>query len=284
MAKQMWFGTRAYMRWVKAPTVGMPSSRVGRSDDADYLNGGAFVQSSTASHREYQLTWEAAKRSETRPIMDYQDRLYGDGAIYWADPVAMPENMLPQWFASPFQGLDDGPILTGEEVRGTAVATTANTLGYPTRSITYDVAADSTVMKVWVPIPPGHTAWVGAHGQDGTGGTVVATPTTGHTTGGTPVTLTMLPVTSQTRVNQSFSGDTYGGVLISLGGVGTVTLSGIMVQIFPNGVTPPTGDFISGQGHSGCSFNGWANYTPYSSALDINGLVVNFKETEGWRV
>jgi hypothetical protein len=280
----MWFGTRAFMRWVKAPTVGMPSSRLGRIDKSDYLNGGSFTHQSTTSHREYQLTWEAAKRSEIRPIMDYQDKLFGDGAIYWCDPVAMEENLLPQWLASPFQGVDDGPILTGTEVRGTELATTANTLGYPIRSITYTVAADSPVLEVWVPVPPGYTIWVGAHGQDRSGGKVVATPTTGPTTTGTPVDLALLPATSETRVNQSFSGDTYSGVLLSLGGVGTVTLSGLMVQVFPNGITPATGDFVSGQGHSGCSFSDWSSYTPYSSALDINGLVVNMTETEGWRV
>jgi len=282
MAEGMWFGTRNNMRWIKAPQVGMPSAKSGRYSDAEYINGGAFAQSSTASHKNYRMTWESATRDQVRPIMDYRDGLYGNGPFYWCDPIAMQYNLLPQWLASPFQGLDDGLILTGKDARGEPVDTPANILNYPTQSIRYTVAASDPVKKVWVPIPSGYTLWVGAHGQDGTGGTVVATPTTGPTTTGTAVNLTLLSVTSTTRVNQSFDGDTYGGVLVSLGGVGTVTLSGIIVQVFKTGTTPPTGDFISGQGHSGCSFSGWPDYTPYSAALDIVGLVAEFVETEGW--
>lgn len=279
---QMYFGTRTRMQWVRCPSVSMPSSKVGWQSKTDYLNGGAYVRRSTAAHKEYRLTWNVATRDEMRPILDYADRLYGDGPFYWIDPFVSNYNLLPQWFASPFQGLDDGIILTGETTRGSVIATPDNTLNYPTRSILYTVTDPARAVRVWVPIPPGHTAWVGAHGQDVTGGTVQVIPTTGPATTGTPSTLTLLGVTDPTRFNASFSGNDYTGIYLTLGGSGSVILSGLMVQVLRDGVTPETGGFISGQGHSGCEFVEQPTYTPYSSAFDTGGLVANFVETGGW--
>ena len=69
---------------------------------------------------------------------------------------------------------------------------------------------------------------------------------------------------------------------MSLGGAGTVTLSGIMVQVLETGVTPATGGFISGQGNSGLQFVSQPAYTPYSSALDKVGVVAELTESYGW--
>lgn len=280
-ASRMWWGTRDRMQWVACPNPSMPSSKVGWSTSANYLNGGAYVRSSTTAHREYELTWDTVSLEDARQILDYADRLYGDGPFYWIDPTAADVNVLPQWFASPFQGLDDGPILNGRVTRGESVATPANNLGYPTRSIRYDVnASTDTPIQVWVPIPPGYTAWVGAHGQDGTGGTLTVTPTTGPAPG-TPVDLTLLGVTDTTRFNETFTG--VDGILLGLSGTGTVTLSGVMVQILKDGKTPEIGGFLSGQGHSGCSFASQPEYVPYSAAFGTGSVVASLIETEGWR-
>jgi hypothetical protein len=135
---------------------------------------------------------------------------------------------------------------------------------------------------VWVPIPPGYTAWVGAYGFDGTGGTVVATPTVDALASGTPVTLTLMDVTDNSRFNESFDSSLFNGVELSLGGAGTVTLSGIMVQVLETGVTPEAGGFISGQGNSGLQFTAQPTYTPYSAALDKVGVVAELTEYYGW--
>lgn len=277
---QMWWATREYGMWVRCPSVEMPSSKSGWVSSMDYLNGGAYVRRSTAAHKNYTLSWNILTRDQSRPILDFADRLYGDGPFYWIDPVAARYNLLPQWFASPFQGLDDGIILTGDKARGEVVQTPMNSLGYPIRSIRYDVTSGSNPTKVWIPIPPGMTAWVGAHGQDGTGGEVVVTPTTGPATTGAPTTLTLLDVTDDTRVNASFSGST--GIYVALGGEGTITLSGLMVQIWPTGMTPPTGGFISGQGHSGCEFTSQPEYTPYSDVFDQGAVIAEMTEVGGW--
>lgn len=275
-----YIGTRKRLVELRAPSVNMPSSKQGFFNKVDFLNGGTAVRRSTASHKNYTMTWNFIERDDARVITDLADGVYGTGPIYVHDPVAADRNVLPQWWATPAQGLRDGlPLNKG--VRGVAAATPTNTLGFPVDSITYTVLAGQT-RRVWVPIPPGYTAWVGAYGADGTGGTVVATPTVDSVTDGTPVTLTLLDVTDDSRFNQSFASSSFDGVELSLGGEGTVTLTGIMVQVLETGVTPETGGFISGQGNSGLQFSTQPQYVPYSSALDKVGVVAEFTEYYGW--
>lgn len=277
----MWFGTRDYMQFIKHPQVSMPSASVGWNNTASFLSGGSANRSSTSSHKEYEMNWENASRSDVRPVTDYADKLYGEGPFYWADPFTMDANALPQYAASPFQNADDGPFIDDTEARPTLTATVANTLGYPTRSAVYTLSG-AAFNAIWIPCPPGYTVWLGAHGVTGSGGNVVATPTTGPTTTGTAVNLILLPVTSTTRVNQSFDSTSYSGVLVSLGGSGTITLSGLMAQILPTGQTPATGGFISGQGQSGCAFDGNPVLEPYNSAYDQVSLSVKLVEVSAW--
>ncbi len=275
-----YMGTREKMLEIRAPSVNMPSSKAGYFNKVDFLNGGTAIRRSTAAHKNYTMTWNSMSRDEARDILDIADGVHGTGPVYVHDPVTADRNALPQWWATPSIGGRDGlPLNDG--TRGELVTTPANSLGFPHDSITYTVLSGET-RRVWVPIPTGYTAWVGVHGVDGTGGTVVATPTVNAFTSGTPVTLTMLSVTDDTRFNQSFASSSYDGVELSLGGAGTVTLSGIMVQVLETGVTPATGGFISGQGNSGLQFVSQPAYTPYSSALDKVGVVAELAENYGW--
>ena len=275
-----YMGTREKLLEVRAPSVNMPSSKQGYFNKVDFLNGGTAIRRSRASHKLYTMTWNSMSRDEAREILDIADGVYGTGPVYVHDPVAADRNVLPQWWATPSLGYYDGlPLNDG--TRGELTTTPSNTLNFPHDSITYTVLSGQT-RRVWIPIPPGYTAHVGAYGADGTGGTVVATPTVDATTDGTPVTLTLLDVTDDSRFNQTFASSSYDGVEISLGGEGTVTLSGIMVQVLETGVTPATGGFISGQGNSGLQFVSQPNYTPYSSALDKVGVVAELAEYYGW--
>lgn len=282
MAKMMWFGTREKMAWVVCPSVNMMASKVGWFSKQEYLSGGAAVKRSASAHKEYELSWEMKTRAELRIITDYADQLYGAGALYWADPFVMDANMLPQSWASPVLGTLDGLILNGLATRPTRIETPSNSMGYPTSSATYTVT-NAVKPRVWIPIPPGYTAWVGVHGVAGTGGTVIVTPTTGANSVGTAVTLTMLSVTTDTRVNTSVASSTASGIEVSLGGSGTVTLAALIVQLLPTGASPALGGFISGQGHSGCQFAGQPSLNQYSAPLDKVGLVAEFIEVEQWR-
>jgi hypothetical protein len=273
-------GTRNQMIEVRAPSVNMPSSKQGYFNKVDFLNGGTSIRRSTAAHKNYTMTWNSLDRDEARKLLDLADGIYGNGALYIHDPIAADRNVLPQWWATPAQGLRDGLALNAAS-RGGAVTTPTNTLGFPVESIKYTVL-DGQTRRVWLPIPQGHTAHVGVYGSPGTGGTVVATPTINAFTDDTSVTMTLLDVTDDSRFNQTFNSLSYDGVELSLGGVGTLTLSGIMVQVLETGITPQAGGFISGQGNSGLQFVSQPTYTPYSSALDRVGVVAELTEYYGW--
>ena len=280
MSSCFYMGTQNAMLEVRPPSVNMPSSKQGYFNKIDYLNGGSSVRRSTAAHKNYTMTWNLIDRDEARKILDLADGIYGHGPIYIHDPIAADRNVLPQWWATPSQGLYDGLTLN-DGPRGESVATPANTLGFPVESVRYAVDPGRT-RRVWIPIPPGHTAHVGAYGYDGSGGTIVATPTIDALASGTPVTLTLMDVTDDSRFNQTFDSSLYNGVELSLGGDGTITLSGIMVQVLESGVTPQTGGFISGQGNSGLQFTAQPTYTPYSAAFDKVGVVAEMAEYYGW--
>jgi hypothetical protein len=276
-----YIGTRQKMFEVRAPSVNMPSSKQGFSAELLFLNGGASIRRSTASHKRYTLTWNAVERDDARIILDLADRLYGDGPFYWHDPFVADRNVLPQWWATPSQGLFDGlPLNAG--VRGVAVPTPTNSLNFPSQSIRYSVEANKT-RRVWLPIPPDHTAHVGVYGSDGTGGQVSVRGTISGEYFDPPTVLTLMDVNDDSRFNATFTHyATRDGIELYLSGAGTVTLSGMMVQVLPNGETPETGSFISGQGHSGLQFASQPSYTPYSAVFTRAGLSAEFVETGGW--
>lgn len=74
------------------------------------------------------------------------------------------------------------------------------------------------------------------------------------------------------------------GVYISFWGSGTLTLSGMVAQVLPTGTAAPTGNFPSGQGHSGCRFTGSPTVGGYSAqqALDLQSLTATLVETGAW--
>ena len=276
-----YIGTKRRMTEVRAPSVNMPSGKQGFGNELIFTNGGASVRRSVAAHKRYTLTWNAVDRDDARVVLDIADGLYGDGEVYWHDPFVADRNVLPQWWATPSQGGYDGlPLNAG--VRGTLVNTPSNTLGFPLESIEYTVVLNQS-RTVWVPVPPGYTAHVGAYGQVGTGGTVEVRPTLAGEDAATATTFTLMDVSDNSRFNATFAASSgLDGVELSLGGAGTVTLTGLMVQVLEDGVTPETGGFISGQGHSGLSFLTQPNYTPYSAVHTKAGMAAQFVETGGW--
>lgn len=281
---RMWFGNRNYMRWVPCPQVGADYGLSGSQQQADYLSGGSFVRNSMNKAKTFALTWSLTSRDDIRGVTDFAEGVYGPGPIYWSDPFNMDKNVLAQAMATPSLGGYDAPTLTGGE-RPQLVPTSFNTLGYPTESASYvtNIATD-TPLRHYVPIPPGYTAWVGVHGSAGTGGAIYVLPTKGTAAAGSPTAATMLSVTNTTRVNLSVdSSSSVDGIEIYLGGTGSVTLSGIIVQVLRTGRTPEVGGFISGQGHSGCDWSTLPARDAYSAALDLVSVSAGFTETEQWR-
>jgi len=268
---RLWFGTRSYMQYVPQPAYNADFSKVGWSAESQYKSGRAGVRTSLASHKVYNMSWNLASRDALRPITDYADGVYGEELIYFLDPMTMDKNVLPQHWAFPASACSDAPPLIKNQIP-VQVATPANGLAYPVKSAQYTVAGSSE--KVYIPIPPGYVAWVGVHGSATGSAAVTVTPD-----GGAASNVALLSVTSTTRVNKQITGT---GFELSLTGTGTLTLSGLVVQVLLSGVTPDVGGFISGQGHSGCKFASQPVQTAYSAALDKVGMTAKLVEVDSW--
>lgn len=281
MSDCFFIGTRERLFEMRAPSVSMPSSKAGFTNDLPFLNGGVSVRRSVTAHKRYDMTWNSIDRDQARIILDLADGVYGTGPIYWHDPFAADRNVLPQQWASPFQGAIDGvPLNAGE--RPTRVTTVQNNLNFPTFSARYNVTTPNT-KRVWIPIPPGYSAHVGVYGQPGTGGQMLAIPTFLDGSFIQPVPMQLMSLSDDSRANfEVKSSDGYNGLFLRLGGLGTVTLAGMMVQVLKEGQAPEPGGFISGQGQSGATFSEQPSYIPFSAALDQVAVVASFVETNAW--
>lgn len=282
--RKMWFGVRGHMQWIDAAAADQEFPDVGWGSQLQYLSGQAGVRASVGSHKEYNLLWNTLSRDEARKITDYAQGVYdttsGVNLIYFIDPMAADKNVAPQFWASPASAASDGTTLVPGEAPVVSI-TPANTLGYPARSVTYSVNRSSSTL--YIPIPTGFTAWVGYHGSVTLSGGVTITPSVGFTMGA-PVNATVLPVTTTTRVVDSFDstvcdGITLGLVSSILAPTSKTTISGIIVQILPTGQAPATGGYISGQGNSGCQFLEKPLMSPRSAALDQVALSATLIET-----
>lgn len=274
---KMYIATRYRGAWIPAPAINANFSEVGWADRMDFLSGGAAIMRSKSAHKEYSFSWNVNSRDELRAVTDLASGLWGTGLIYPIDPMAMDKNLLPQFMASPMLGAIDAPVLVGTN-RPTLVDTITNTLGYPVQSAQY--ATGTVRQRVYIPIPPGHTAWVGVHGNTAGAATLAVLPFTGVTTTGNVVNVNKQLVTTTTRFSQSFSGDTYRGIEVYA--LDNANYAGAMVQILRTGRTPAAGGFISGQGHSGCEFEVAPTQTAYSAVLDKVGVSAKLVEVGAW--
>lgn len=280
----MWMGPRGQERWVPCPAINMGNSRVGWGSTEVGINGNGMVFSSTSKHATYSMAWNATTRDNIRTLTDIFDGVYNTNLeynpIYFIDPMAAGRNVLPQGWATPYLAAADAmPLQYGR--RPTAVPTDTNDLGYPAMAAYYNLLPSLTKLSVYVPIPPGHTAWVGVHGN-APDGFIKVRPVNGN------VVIPALNVPVQRvddteRFSLSFPSGPQTGIELFLG-AGSGWVAGMMVQILRNGVTPQSGGFISGQGHGGCEVvPGSVSQTGISAALDRAALGVELVETHAWR-
>lgn len=290
MARKTWFGTRGFETWIPTPAINPDYSRAGwSSGEQQGINGTGFVRESKSAHNTYSLSWTPTKsRDAIRVITDFADGVFdsqdGTNLIYWIDPMAADKNVLAQGWATPALGSEDGiSLVTDTTGRGRpkAVATPANTLRYPARAARYTLAATSRTLEQYIPIPPGMSAWVGIHGDAAAANILEVQPVNGYTMVGTAVKPAVLGL-EVTRVNAEFPSTLSTGIVLRFATplpATTFTLYGLIVQILPTGTAPVGGEFISGQGHSGCQFLGKPGKTPYSAALDRVGASAKLVET-----
>lgn len=283
--RHVWFGTKAYMQWIPAPAVDIRAGKQGYQAEANFLNGGTWIRRSKAAARRYNMSWNMKTRDEVRPILDYADGVYGNGYLYYVDPFAMDKNVFPPYWASPYINFYDGPVIV-DEVRPTLVTNTTSTNGYPVESAQYRVTSTSKIPSVFLPIPPDHTIYIGAHGSVQSGNAAVTvTPVVSSVSNGATSNLTLLTSTTMTRTNYSLSANAgFIGVTVSMTSTSTglLQLDGLIAQIAPDGAVLPPGGFISGQGTSGMQFVSQPSYSEYSAAMDRVGVSVDLAETEAW--
>lgn len=284
MAGKVWFGTRERMQWVPAPAVNVDAGKTGWNNSLTYLNGGARVRRSKTSAKKYSFSWNLQGRSDIQPILDYADGMYGNGPLYYTDPFAADRNVLPAYWAAPYMNYYDGPLIV-DSVRPDLTNLGTSTNGYPVEAAVYSLTSTSVVPKLFIPIPTGYTAYVGAHGSLVSGSaTVRVTPETSATSSGTPVDLTLLSLNSA-PTNATFSASSgIIGITLTMrsASTGKIQLSGLMVQVLPDGAVSPSGGFISGQGTSGMSFVSQPVVSQYNAALDKVGVSAELIETEAW--
>lgn len=305
VSKMMWIGPRGNAFWLKAPAPGAAFTPVRWQSKAQQLNGGATITASLNSHMEYEMTWSTASRDALRPITDLWSGIYGPPPFYFIDPMAAEYNVVPKAWSFPGQATYDARPIVGD-ARPKRMKTPANTLLYPPESAQYTVTDDTISRKLYIPIPPGYAAWVGAHG-DTSGPAVGVTPYVTGDVAVATVPLDMLTVTDDTRCSDSFDGGDYQGIELSIipgdgslalypspdlypssdlfpsSGIGQlVVLSGIIVQILPTGVLPARGGFISGQGSSGVKFEQAPAQIVYYTNIPGGeiGMSAKFVETE----
>lgn len=267
--KSFYFGTVERMSWVPCPAINAGIGVRNWSEDGNYLSGGAWVNRSVASARQYSFSWNPMPNESLAKVLNYFDGLYGDGPFYFIDPFAETTNLLPAWLAAPRLAVQGAPSLV-EDYDPTLITTPVNTLDYPTRGARYVLTSGSISQVYSFPIPEGHTLHIGAHG--------VSTGTAAITVNGTA--LTLLPVTSGTRTNRTVNGQGWADIAVT--GVGNLDLYGIIAQVRPTSETVPGGGFIAGVGNSGVDFSNPYMKTGYSAALDNVGASIDLIEVGGW--
>jgi hypothetical protein len=279
----MYFGTKERMAWVKAPAPGAGFAAVGFTDTIRYQNGGLGMRNSKNAHLEYDMSWGSATRDQVAAIESYQYGLYGDGLIHFLDPVAIDRNLFNAQWAAPKLTAEDGIPLAGN-ARPNKVLIGDTSLDYPLYAAQYTVTPSSAKRYFYCPIPPGYTAWIGAHGVAQTQGLTVQ-PMLGTANSGGALSIPVAGVNTNTRFGGSVvGGGAIDGINISLNtsANATITLSGLMLQVLPTGTAPAVGGFITGRGNSGCVFEGKMNIMPYSIPGESIGMTAKLVEVGDW--
>lgn len=272
MANLLWFGTTNKMMSLPIPSSGMGANKVGYSEELMFENGGMDVyRPSNSYHMEYEFDFGIYEATGVNGLNNYSDfsaGLYGSPTVFFSDPMFYDVNLFPPNFGAPALSEVGWKSVGGGALVPTYSNTAANSYSQPARSVTYtttSLAANTFVSNEYavavIPVPPGMALWLGVSGSS-TGNGVVRTEMwmNGAASPATTANMTLLSPTAATRLNMSISYTAANyvkvGLASSASGAGTVSLTSMVAQLWPSGVTPATsGSFVSGQGNNGCKFS-----------------------------
>jgi len=290
MTGQVYFGNKNKQAWIKAPNSGMKASTNGYIAETQFINGGASVFRSTASHRKFSSTWTGSMNTSVTAenlnlIKDFADGLYGDGPFYWVDPFAASQNVLPPHWAAPMLTEKDWTTLTPELSASFVDATFTN--NYPIRYASYSIPTTyASSNKLTIIIPQDYALNFGWHGPDSGSTTGVRVVPYLRSTGEADNAINPIKIStaSLTRTNAKIKGDTYSHVeiFIATSGEATVNIAGMIAQIIPENYSVEQGGFISGRGTTALQFASFPQIDYYSSTINDGwiGLAADWVEVE----
>ena len=254
--KTLWFGTTEHREWVMCPDQGLEMAAVGWNASGTYQNGGAWSRSSETTHREYSATF-SGDYGDVQDVLDFVEGQFGPGPYYFVDPFSQGTNMLPKWIASPRLMASDAPsFLKG--VRPTLVDTPANSLRLPTKSAVFTTTALSAFTPFRLAIPDNGSVtllWWGSS-------TGTATLRANNL---------VVPPGVETTVTGPW-------LDLSLSGIGTITISGIMCQYGTTNFTK----FLSGRGATALDKTS-TQLTGYSAIRGRVSATLGLLEVGGWK-
>lgn len=270
--ERMWFGTQDRMTWIETPQTGADVSSIGQSSNSVLQNGGGFLRNSWDSHKVYQFSWGVgASQRMVSLLQAYRNGSYGRGLIYFHDPMYYSTNILPKRWADPSMAINNEAESLIRDMPPTGVPQVETANGYPALGASYVIpgrySAETAGTELFIPIPPGHTLVFGS-AHSGTGQLYYRTPAGLFTATG------MSPSAPQVT-NITLSGIPWVriGLRNPAAAATAITLYGMTARIAQG--TPQSdlrlGPWFSGEGHSGCRFQG-------------NPTVINYNGVNGGQI
>lgn len=300
MAGKVYFGNTNFQTFITAPLTGMTAASSGYSATTDLLNGRSFVKRSNGAARKFSASWLGSMNNSDltnnlQTIKDFADGVYGTGSVYWLDPYAMAQNVLPPHWAAPGLAAKDWPALNSITPTFTTLSGTSNVYAnnFPQTYATYTGASGAVNRNLDIIIPSGYYFHFGWHAT-ASGLNALSNPgyyitkysratNLAVTSGGFPDFPSSLLAGGTTRTNYVIDGNTYSRVRITFAvpSSNTTSVVGAIAQILPTN-TPTTGAFIPGKGTTALQFASPLEIEYYSSAVNSGqiGLSTTFVEVD----
>ena len=279
------------------PISGADVSSQGFNSSVDLLNGGAFEVNSWATHKTYAFGWGQSESPKVASKLSaLRNGSYGRGTIHFADPMYYKTNILHKFLADPSmaEGGEAPVLMNPDYVSPYFSDTPANDLDLPTRQVTYMRPASPSgtsygtmAGRFYIPIPPGHTCTTGMIGErvSGTPGMVLYRQDglVTQTYSSLPIPISAGVVTNSAIHNPTSEVKVLAGsIIISAGS--SLTINGVTARMFgPGEPVTHEGPWYSGEGHSGCRFEGAVSLANYNGVGEGQvSLSATFKETGAW--
>ena len=258
--------SRGFIAQAPAPKTGMTATPTGYQESNEWLNGGISVIESGAKHLTYTMNFsgDGSLPAGVDVFRQLASKLYGNGNIYFSDPMEYDTNLLPPPWATPHlaeHGWKDPFVGTGVFSNLTPTATVPYR-----RQMTYTLTNTTTVQPTHpskntvILIPPTHKLMLGFKGTATLTGKIRVQPILIGGALAPTVDLTLLSKTDNVLMNTTFDGATYQAVEIfalatTPNDGSTLNIVAGTARLYPRLSSPVlTGVHVSGHGNTGCRF------------------------------